>query len=153
MAIYTGASSTLTSSLGIAAWRRRPRTEHVNRTLKMEPGGTLRLKNFSGRVTITASDRPEVVIDAVRRASRERLARIRLDIRTDGPNVVVVDANRRDRFVVRVHQREPRRRDRLRHQSAAQDQPRYLGVQLAGDRRRHRRVAQGAQLLGAAEPE
>ena len=72
--------------------------EHVNRTLKMEPGGTLRLKNFSGRVTITASDRPEVVIDAVRRASRERLARIRLDIRTDGPNVVVVDANRRDRF-------------------------------------------------------
>jgi len=70
-------------------------TEHVNRTLKMEPGGTLRLKNFSGRVTITASDRSEVVIDAVRRASRERLARIRLDIRTEGPNVVVVDANRR----------------------------------------------------------
>ena len=72
-------------------------TEHVNRTLRMEPGGTLRLKNFSGRVTITASDRPEVVIDAVRRASRERLARIKLDIRTEGPNVVVVDANRRDR--------------------------------------------------------
>ena len=73
-------------------------TEHVNRTLRMDPGGTLRLKNFSGRVTITASDRPEVVIDAVRRAPRERLARIKLDIRTDGPNVVVVDANRRDRF-------------------------------------------------------
>jgi hypothetical protein len=72
-------------------------TEHVNRTLKMDPGGTLRLKNFSGRVTITASDRPEVVIDAVRRASRERLTRIRLDIRTHGPNVVVVDANRRER--------------------------------------------------------
>jgi len=71
-------------------------TEHVNRTLKMDPGGTLRLKNFAGRVTITASDRPEVVIDAVRRASRERLSRIRLDIRTEGPDVVVVDANRRD---------------------------------------------------------
>jgi hypothetical protein len=71
-------------------------TEHVNQTLKMDPGGTLRLKNFSGRVTITASDRPEVVIDAVRRASRERLARIKLDIHTDGPHVVVVDANRRE---------------------------------------------------------
>jgi hypothetical protein len=72
-------------------------TDHVNRTLKMEPGGTLRLKSFSGRVTITASDRPEVVIHAVRRASRDRLDRIKLDIRTDGPDVVVVEANRRDR--------------------------------------------------------
>jgi hypothetical protein len=72
-------------------------TERISRTLKMEPGGTLRLKNFSGRVTITASDRPEIVIDAVRRASHERLARIKLDIRTDGPNVVAVDANTRER--------------------------------------------------------
>ena len=72
-------------------------TEHVSKTLKMEPGGTLRLKNFSGRVTITASDRAEVVIDAVRRASRERLARITLDIHTEGANVVVVDANHRER--------------------------------------------------------
>jgi len=31
--------------------------ERVNRTIKLDPGGTLRLKNFSGRVTITASDR------------------------------------------------------------------------------------------------
>ena len=72
-------------------------TEHVSKTLKMDPGGTLRLKNFSGRVTITASDRAEVVIDAVRRASRERLARITLDIHTEGANVVVVDANHRER--------------------------------------------------------
>ncbi len=72
-------------------------TEHISKTLKMDPGGTLRLKNFSGRVTITASDRAEVVIDAVRRASRERLARITLDIHTEGANVVVVDANRRER--------------------------------------------------------
>jgi len=72
-------------------------TERVSRTLQMDPGGTLRLKNFSGRVTITASDRPEVVIDAVRRASRTQLDRIRLDIHTSGSNVVVVDANRRDR--------------------------------------------------------
>jgi hypothetical protein len=71
-------------------------TERISRTLKMQPGGTLRLKNFSGRVTITASDSPEIVIDAVRRASPERLARIKLDVRSDGPNVVSVDANRRE---------------------------------------------------------
>ena len=72
-------------------------TEHITRTIQLEPGGTLRLKNFSGRVTITASDRPEVVIDAVRRASRTQLERIKLDIRTSGSNVVMVDANQRDR--------------------------------------------------------
>ena len=72
-------------------------TEHVNRTIKMDVGGTLRLKSFSGRVTITAADRPEVVIDAVRRATRSRLDRIKLDIHTDGSHVVVVDANRRER--------------------------------------------------------
>jgi len=70
--------------------------EHISRTVKLDPGGTLRLKNFSGRVSITATDRPEVVIDAVRRAPRGRLERIRLDIHTEGPNVVAIDANRRD---------------------------------------------------------
>jgi hypothetical protein len=71
-------------------------TEHVSRTIPLQPGGTLRLKNFSGRVTISGSDRPEVVIDAVRRATRSRLDRIRLDIHTNGSNEVVIDANQRD---------------------------------------------------------
>ena len=71
-------------------------TEHVTRTVKLEPGGTLRLKSFSGRVTITASDRNDLVIDAVRRATRERLDRIKLDVHTDGPKLVVVEANHRD---------------------------------------------------------
>jgi hypothetical protein len=71
-------------------------TEHISRTIPMGPGGTLRLKNFSGRVTITGSDRSEVVIDAVRRATRSQLDRIRLDIHTAGSDVVV-DANQRDR--------------------------------------------------------
>ncbi len=71
-------------------------TEHVSRTIAMGSGGTLRLKNFSGRVTITGSDRPDVVIDAVRRATRSQLDRIRLDIHTSGSNEVVVDANQRD---------------------------------------------------------
>jgi hypothetical protein len=72
-------------------------TEHVTRTIQMDRDGTLRLKNFSGRVTIAASDRPEVVIDAVRRARRAQLDRIKLDIHQVGSNVVVVDANQRDR--------------------------------------------------------
>jgi hypothetical protein len=80
-----------------AAPRLFDETEHITRTIQLEPGGTLRLKNFSGRVTITASDRSEVVIDAVRRASRTQLERIKLDIHTSGSNVVMVDANQRDR--------------------------------------------------------
>jgi len=80
-----------------AVWAAFDETEHVNQTLEMEPGGTLRLRSFSGRVTITASDRPEVVIDAVRHGTRAQLNRIKLDIHTESSNVVVVDANRRDR--------------------------------------------------------
>jgi hypothetical protein len=72
-------------------------TEHVSRTIRLDPGGTLRLRSFSGRVTITASEGSEVVIDAVRRAPRDRLNRITLDIHTDGSNAVVVDANHRQR--------------------------------------------------------
>jgi len=86
----------LATPAAYAAARMFDDTEHVTRTIQMEPGGTLRLKNFSGRVTITGSDRSEVVIEAVRRATRARLDRIRLDIHTSGSNVVVVDANQRD---------------------------------------------------------
>jgi hypothetical protein len=71
-------------------------TEHVTKTLKLDPGGTLRLKSFSGPIHITVTDRPEVVIDAVRYGTRERLNRIVLDIHESGSNTVVVDANRRD---------------------------------------------------------
>jgi DUF4097 and DUF4098 domain-containing protein YvlB len=68
-------------------------TERVTRTLKLEPGGTLRLKNFSGRVTITGTADSQVEIDAVRTAPRERLSRVKLDIRAEG-SMVVVEANR-----------------------------------------------------------
>jgi hypothetical protein len=85
-----------TTAVATASDRWFDETEHITQTIKLDPGGTLRLKSFSGRVTITASDRPEVVIDAVRRATRGRLDRIKLDIHTEGPNVVVVDANQRD---------------------------------------------------------
>lgn len=72
-------------------------SEHVNRTVKMEPGGTLRVRSFSGHVTITATDGNDVVIDAVRRAPRSRLDRVKLDIRQEGSRTVVVDANHHER--------------------------------------------------------
>ncbi len=67
--------------------------ERVSRTLPLAAGGTLHLKSFSGRVTITAADRQDVAIEAVRRATRERLDRIKLDIRGDGDDVYI-EANR-----------------------------------------------------------
>ena len=72
-------------------------TEKVSRTLAFQPGGTLRLRTFSGRVTITGSDRNEVVVDAVRRGSRSRLDRIKLDIHADG-STLVININHRETF-------------------------------------------------------
>jgi hypothetical protein len=89
IALAVGALTVLNASTVRAA----DETEHVSRTVALDPGGTLRLKSFSGRVTITASDRRDVLIDAVRRAPRERLKAITLDIRTEGPGLVVVEAN------------------------------------------------------------
>jgi len=79
-----------------AAQRWNDETENVSRTLKLEPGGKLVLKSFSGRVTITGTDAAEVVVNAVRRAPRERLNRITLDIHAEGSNTVYIDANHRD---------------------------------------------------------
>jgi DUF4097 and DUF4098 domain-containing protein YvlB len=74
---------------------RGPReTETVERTLSLAPGGTLRLKTFSGRVTITGSGGSQVVVKAVRRATRERLDDIKLEITQSG-NLVDIDANHR----------------------------------------------------------
>jgi len=85
------------SAAAVAAQRWSDETERVSRSLPLEPGGTLRLNSFSGRVTVTGGDRSEVVVDAVRRAPRERLDRITLDIHREGSHTVVVEANRRDR--------------------------------------------------------
>jgi hypothetical protein len=95
--VFAFAICALVASTAVTAQRWNDETEHVSRTLPLEPGGTLRLKTFSGRVTITSSDRPEAVIDAVRHGSRERLNRIALDIHAEGDRTVVVDANRRER--------------------------------------------------------
>jgi len=69
--------------------------EHVSKTAALPPGGTLRVNNFSGRVTITGADRADAAIEAVRRGTRERLDRIKLDIHTEG-STLVVNANQHD---------------------------------------------------------
>jgi len=70
-------------------------TENVNRTVPFPDKGHLELKNFSGRVLVTGTSGREVVVKAIRRAERDRLDHIKLDIRTEG-STVVIDANKRD---------------------------------------------------------
>ena len=69
-------------------------TETIDRTLPMPAGGTLRLKTFSGRVKITGGSGDQLVVHAVRRATRDRLADIKLEITTSG-STIEVDANHR----------------------------------------------------------
>ncbi len=69
-------------------------TENVDKTLTLQPGGTLRLKTFSGRVRITGGSGDQVVIKAVRRARQDRLDDIKLEITQSG-NTIEVDANHR----------------------------------------------------------
>jgi DUF4097 and DUF4098 domain-containing protein YvlB len=69
-------------------------TETVDRTVALPSGGTVRLKTFSGRVRITGTSGDQVVIHAVRRASRERLNDIKLEVTTTG-STVEIDANHR----------------------------------------------------------
>lgn len=71
-------------------------TERVDRTVSLRAGGQLRLKNFSGRVKITGGNRADVVIHAVRRAPRERLDHIKLEI-TETASGVSIEANKKDR--------------------------------------------------------
>src|SRR5262245_59190836 len=72
----------------------RRETETVDRTLAFSQGGTLKLNNFSGDVRITGTPGNDVVIHAVRRASRDRLDNIRLDISVNG-STIDIEANRR----------------------------------------------------------
>ena len=74
---------------------RGPReTETVDRTLPMPAGGTLRLKTFSGRVRITGGSGNQMVLHAIRRATKERLNDIKLEITQSG-STIEVDANHR----------------------------------------------------------
>jgi DUF4097 and DUF4098 domain-containing protein YvlB len=71
-------------------------TETVDRTIAFSAGGALKLKNFSGNVNITGTAGNDVVIHAVRRATRERLDNIKLDIEVSG-STITIEANQRAR--------------------------------------------------------
>src|SRR5271169_6673084 len=70
-------------------------SETVNKTVAYPSNGTLKLRNFSGDVHITATNGHDVVIKAVREADRDRLDHIKLDIETSG-STVSIQANKRD---------------------------------------------------------
>jgi DUF4097 and DUF4098 domain-containing protein YvlB len=70
-------------------------TERVDRTVPIRANGELRLNNFSGRVTITGTNRADVSIHAVRRASRDRLDHIKLEI-SETDYGLRIEANKKD---------------------------------------------------------
>ena len=70
-------------------------TEHVSKTVNFQSDGTVELKTFSGHVTITGTDSNQVVVEATRRASEDRLDRIKLDVYASG-STVYIDANHRE---------------------------------------------------------
>jgi len=69
-------------------------TERVDKTVAIRAGGTLRVKNFSGTVKVTGMRRADVAIQAIRRAPRERLDNIKLEVTETGSGVTI-DANRK----------------------------------------------------------
>lgn len=71
-------------------------TERVSKTASIRAGGTLRVKNFSGTVTITGMRRGDVSIQAIRRATRERLDTIKLEVTETGSGLTI-DANHKTR--------------------------------------------------------
>ncbi len=85
----------LTAAPAQAGGRAQKETEQVDRTFPFQPGGELILKNFSGHIHITGSNRANVVVHAVRRATRDRLDHIHLDIRAT-ESEISIEANKKD---------------------------------------------------------
>src|SRR5262249_1775315 len=78
-----------------AAPRQAAEPEPLTRPFPVRRGAPLQLKSFSGRVNSPTADGDQVVVDAVRRASRDRLDHIRLDVHTEG-TTISIDANKKD---------------------------------------------------------
>lgn len=95
MRILAASALVLTLAAPQAALAAQKETETVDRTISIGQRGSLKLKNFSGDVRITGASGGDVVIHAVRRATRERLDNIKLEITTTGSSVSI-DANKRD---------------------------------------------------------
>lgn len=81
--------------VAVPASARQKETETIDRTVSVGAHGSLKLKNFSGDVRITGTTGGDIVVHAVRRATRERLDNIKLEITTSG-NAVSIEANKRD---------------------------------------------------------
>ncbi|HSC28367.1 MAG TPA: DUF4097 family beta strand repeat-containing protein [Vicinamibacterales bacterium] len=92
--ITTAALIALLAAAGPVAGAQRE-TETFDRTVPFVPNGTLKLRNFSGDVKVTGYPGTDVVIHAVRRATRERLDNIRLDVQASG-STIEIEANRRN---------------------------------------------------------
>ena len=73
-------------------------TETVDRTISIGTNGTLKLRHFSGDVRITGTSGGDLVVHAVRRADKERLANIKLDISTSGSSVTIESNKRTDEW-------------------------------------------------------
>jgi hypothetical protein len=70
-------------------------TEVVERTVTLPSNGTVRIKNFSGEIRVTAGSGRDVVVRATRRAPRQTLDRVKLDVTASG-STVTIDANRQE---------------------------------------------------------
>jgi len=85
-------AATLTSP---ALARPKQQTEQVDRTVPISANGQLQLRSFSGRVTITGTNRADVSVHAIRRGNSDQLQHIHLDITQSGANVTI-EANKKD---------------------------------------------------------
>lgn len=95
-AIFCGTALVCAATLGPPVFAgEQQQTEQVNKTVPIGTNASLQLKNFSGKVTITGTNRSDVSIRAVRRATADRLAHIHLDISQSGSGVTI-DANKKD---------------------------------------------------------
>jgi DUF4097 and DUF4098 domain-containing protein YvlB len=70
-------------------------TETVDRTVALPANGALRIKNFSGNIRITPASGRDVVLKATRRASRDTLDHVKLDVSSSASGVTI-EANWRD---------------------------------------------------------
>lgn len=69
-------------------------SETIDRSFTIGQTGRLKLNNFSGEVRITGTSGTTVEVHAVRRATRERLENIKLDMTQNGSSLTI-EANRR----------------------------------------------------------
>src|SRR5690242_15751024 len=87
------------AALGAASTRAaaaEPRdSEQFDRTIPFHDGGRLKLNNFSGHVTITGAPGSNIVIHAVRHATRDRLEHTQIGIEVDS-SLVSIEANKRE---------------------------------------------------------